>query len=82
MAKMLDVSTMKGSVVMAKMTGIESTAKITLVLPTGATTASSSGVAMRWPFSSVKNFSPPKCWLTGSTRLISFSAGLLSRLGA
>jgi hypothetical protein len=57
MANTLEVSTMNGSVVIAKIAGIESTAKITSVMPTSAIT-SSSGVAMRTPFCTVKNFSP------------------------
>ncbi len=61
---MLEVSTMNGSSVIAKIAGIESTAKITSVMPTSATTISS-GVAMRLPFSTVQNFSPSKFLDTG-----------------
>ena len=81
MAKMLLVSTMNGSLVMAKMAGMLSTAKITSVRPTSAITISS-GVAKRLPFSTVKNFSPSKFLLTGSSLRSSFKAGLLSKSGS
>jgi len=81
MAKILLVSTMNGSVVMAKMAGIESTAKMTSVSPTSATTRRS-GVATFTPLRRVKNFSPSRCSLTGITRRSNFSAGFLSRSGS
>ena len=57
MANTLLVSTMNGSLVMAKMAGMESTAKITSVSPTRQITISN-GVAIFLPFSTVQNFSP------------------------
>ena len=65
-AKTLLVKTMNGSEVIAKIAGIESTAKITSVKATRQITMNS-GVAMRRPFSMVKNFSPSKPELTGIT---------------
>ena len=68
MAKMLEVRTMKGSVVTAKIAGMLSTAKMTS-LNSIIINTSKSGVAMRLPFSMVKNFSPSNCWLVGMTFL-------------
>ena len=59
---------MKGSVVTAKIAGMLSTAKMTS-LNSIIINTSKSGVAMRLPFSMVKNFSPSNCWLVGMTFL-------------
>ena len=56
-AKMLDVKTMKGSLVTAKIAGIESTAKIRSLIST-QTSARKSGVARSWPFVRTKNAPP------------------------
>ena len=48
---------MNGSMVIAKIAGIESTAKITSTIPISRITTNS-GVAMRTPWCTVKNFSP------------------------
>ena len=75
------VSTMNGSLVIAKMAGMESTAKITSVNAIKQITMKS-GVAMRLPFSSVMNFSPSKFLLTGKNLRSNFSAGLLFKSGS
>ena len=56
-AKTFDVSTMNGSIVIAKIAGIESTAKITSTMPISRITTNS-GVAILTPSCTVKNFSP------------------------
>ena len=61
MAKTLEVKTMNGSVVTAKMAGMESTAKMRSVVST-AISASSSGVAARPPRSRTKKRWP---WYSG-----------------
>ena len=48
---------MNGSVVMAKIAGIESTAKTMSTMPVRRITRNN-GVAMRTPLKTVKNFSP------------------------
>ena len=68
---------MNGSVVTAKIAGIESTAKIRSVNSTSSSTTNS-GVAMRRPFSRTKNLSPRKSAVTGMSRLNHFTTGLRS----
>lgn len=67
MAKMLEVKTMKGSSVMAKIAGIESTAKMTSVISTRMS-AIRSGVATFRPFSIVKNREPSNRSVDGMRR--------------
>ena len=57
MAKMLDVYTIKGSRVMAKMAGMLSSANTTSVVSIITSTANS-GVATFFPFSMAKNLLP------------------------
>ncbi len=75
---MLAVKTMKPSVVMAKMAGIESTAK-TRSVNSMTTSTSSRGVAMRTPFLTVKNFWPSYSLDTGIRRRTSRRPGFFSR---
>jgi len=56
-ANTFEVSTMKGSIVMAKIAGIESTANTTSTMPIRRITTNS-GVATLTPSRTVKNFSP------------------------
>ena len=68
---------MKGSLVTAKMAGIESTAKIRSVNSTSSSTTNR-GVAMRMPFSRTKNLSARYSLVTGIQRLNSRTTGLRS----
>ena len=65
MAKMFEVKTMKGSRVMAKMAGMESTAK-TMSVDSMASRATKSGVAVNTPQRRVKNLPSSYSLLTGN----------------
>ena len=80
-AKTFDVSTMNGSIVIAKMAGMESTANTMSTMPISRITTNS-GVAIRTPSCTVKKFSPSyvaeiRMWLR-----IHRNAGLASRSGS
>ena len=68
---------MKGSLVTAKIAGMESTAKIKSVNSTSSSTTNS-GVAIKMPSLRMKNFSPWNSGVTGMKRLKSFTSGLFS----
>ena len=72
---------MNGSSVIAKIAGMESTAKITSTMPIIRITTNS-GVAIRTPSRTVKNFSPSNPGEMRIFRLIHFSTGLLPRSGS
>ena len=72
---------MKGSVVIAKMAGIESTANTMSTIPISRITTSS-GEAILTPFTTVKNFSPSQPGAVLKRLRIHLSAGLLSRSGS
>ena len=69
---MFDVNTRNGSVVTPKIAGMESIAKIRSVNSTRIST-SSSGVAIRRPFSTVKKCLPLKSLDIGTTRRTAFT---------
>lgn len=77
MAKALDVKTRNGSVVTAKMAGMESTAKSTSVVST-TTRAASSGVASHRPPSRTKKRCPRYSGVMGTARRTNRNSGLRS----
>ena len=76
-AKALALQTTKGLVVIAKIAGMESTAKTKSVVPTTTTTANS-GVARSLPALRTKNFSPSKPGVTETSRRTRRRTGLRS----
>ncbi len=77
MAKTLEVKTMYGSLVTAKMAGMESTAKITSVTSMRAS-AKKRGVASHLPFAFVKKWLPSRCGLAGTMRRRNLKTALFS----
>src|SRR5262249_33460909 len=81
MAKMFEVKTMNGSLVIAKIAGMESSAKTTSADST-STSDSSRGVASRFPFSTVKKRPSSSRDVEGRTRRATFHTTLSSGCGS